>query len=75
MGIPRTLSLDPADIAPLIVYLVTEEAKNITGEFIYAAGGDFCIFDRPLQPRIYVRKIGKWTADELGNVMPGLGLG
>jgi 3-oxoacyl-[acyl-carrier protein] reductase len=75
MGIPRTLSLDPADIAPLIVYLVTEEAKSITGEFIYAAGGDFCIFDRPLQPRIYVRKIGKWTADELGNVMPGLGLG
>ena len=75
MGIPRTLSLDPADIAPLIVYLVTDEAKNITGQFIYAAGGDFCIFDQPLQPRIYVRKIGKWTIDEIGAIMPGLGLG
>ena len=75
MGIPRTLSLDPADIAPLIVYLVTDEAKNITGEFIYAAGGDFCVFERPLQPRIYVRKIGKWTIDEIGAVMPGIGLG
>ena len=74
MGIPRTLSLDPAEIAPIIVYLVTDTAKNITGQFIYAAGGDFCIFDRPLQPRIYVRKIGKWTVDELGDVIPGLGL-
>ena len=74
-GIPHTLSLDPAEIAPIIVYLVTDEAKNITGQFIYAAGGDFCIFDRPLQPRIYVRKIGKWTIDEIAEVIPGLGLG
>jgi NAD(P)-dependent dehydrogenase (short-subunit alcohol dehydrogenase family) len=74
-GIPRTISLDPAEIAPIIVYLATDEAKNITGQFIYAAGGDFCIFDRPMQPRIYVRKIGKWTVDEIGDVMPGLGLG
>ncbi|HJX35856.1 MAG TPA: SDR family oxidoreductase, partial [Dehalococcoidales bacterium] len=75
MGIPKTTSLDPSDIAPLIVYLTTDAAKNITGQFIYAAGGDFCIFDRPLQPKIYVRKIGKWTVDELGEVFPGLGLG
>ena len=75
MGIPKTTSLDPSDIAPLIVYLTTDAAKNITGQFIYAAGGDFCIFDRPLQPKIYVRKIGKWTVDELGETIPGLGLG
>ena len=66
MGIPKTTSLDPSDIAPLIVYLTTDAAKNITGQFIYAAGGDFCIFDRPLQPKLYIRKIGKWTVDELG---------
>ena len=75
MGIPKTTSLDPSDIAPMIVYLTTDAAKNITGQFIYAAGGDFCIFDRPLQPKIYVRKIGKWTVDELGEAIPGLGLG
>jgi 3-oxoacyl-[acyl-carrier protein] reductase len=75
MGIPKTTSLDPSDIAPLIVYLTTDAAKNITGQFIYAAGGDFCIFDRPLQPKIYIRKIGKWTVDELGEVIPALGLG
>ena len=74
MGIPRTLSLDPSDIAPMIVYLTTDAAKNITGQFIYAAGGDFCIFDRPLQPKLYIRKIGKWTVDELGDVIPALGL-
>jgi 3-oxoacyl-[acyl-carrier protein] reductase len=75
MGIPKTTSLDPSDIAPMIVYLTTDAAKNITGQFIYVAGGDFCIFDRPLQPKIYVRKIGKWTVDELGDAISGLGLG
>jgi len=60
----------PVGYCPLIVYLVTDPAKNITGQFIYAAGGDFCIFDRPLQPKLYIRKIGKWTVDELGDVIP-----
>jgi NAD(P)-dependent dehydrogenase (short-subunit alcohol dehydrogenase family) len=74
-GIPKTTSLDPADIAPMLVYLVTDEAKNISGQFIYVAGGDFCIFERPLLPKMYVRKIGRWTVQELGQTIPGLGLG
>ena len=71
---PATLSLDPDDLAPMIVYLTTDEAKNITGQYIYIAGGDICLFDQPLKPRLFVRKIGRWTLDELGEVVPGLGL-
>ena len=72
---PATLSLDPDDLAPMIVYLTTDEAKNITGRYIYIAGGDICLFDQPLKPRLFVRKIGRWTLAELGEVVPGLGLG
>ena len=69
---PVTTSLNPEDIAPLFVYLGTDEAKDVTGQFFYAAGGDFSILERPMKHRLFVRKIGKWTVDELIGVFPGL---
>jgi 3-oxoacyl-[acyl-carrier protein] reductase len=71
---PSTTSLNPEDIAPIFVYLGTDEAKDVTGQMIYAAGGDFCILDRPMKPRLFVRKTGKWTVDELVSTFPGLNL-
>jgi NAD(P)-dependent dehydrogenase (short-subunit alcohol dehydrogenase family) len=65
----------PEFVAPLIVYLSTDEAKNITGQFFYTAGGDVCIYDRPMQlpgPHMVVRKLGKWTVDELSEVIPSM---
>ena len=73
--VPDSLSLDPDYIAPIIAYLSTDEAQNITGQFIYASGGDICIYTRPLQPRTFIRKIGKWTLDELIGVIPPLRVG
>jgi NAD(P)-dependent dehydrogenase (short-subunit alcohol dehydrogenase family) len=62
-------------VAPIIVYLATDEAKNITGQYFYAGGGDICIFPRPLQldgANKFIRKMGKWTVDELNSVIPPL---
>ncbi|MFY9814922.1 MAG: SDR family oxidoreductase, partial [Dehalococcoidales bacterium] len=73
-GIPATTSLNPGDIAPMIVFFATDEGKNVTGQFVYAAGGDFAIIERPLKPKVFVRKLGQWTVDELINVVPGLNL-
>jgi NAD(P)-dependent dehydrogenase (short-subunit alcohol dehydrogenase family) len=73
-GIPATTSLDPGDIAPVIVFFATDEGKNVTGQFVYAAGGDFSVLDRPLKPKVFVRKMGKWTIDELEKVFAGLNL-
>jgi 3-oxoacyl-[acyl-carrier protein] reductase len=73
-GIPATTSLDPGDIAPVIVFFATDEGKNVTGQFVYAAGGDFSVLDRPLKPKVFVRKMGKWTVDELIKVFAGLNL-
>jgi NAD(P)-dependent dehydrogenase (short-subunit alcohol dehydrogenase family) len=73
---PATLSLDPAYVAPLVTYLATDEAKGVTGQFFYASGGDVCIYPRLLQlPQpapMFVRKVGKWTVDELCQVIPPL---
>jgi NAD(P)-dependent dehydrogenase (short-subunit alcohol dehydrogenase family) len=62
-------------VAPIIVYLATDEAKNITGQYFYASGGDICIFPRPLQldgSNKFIRKMGKWTVDELNSIIPPL---
>jgi NAD(P)-dependent dehydrogenase (short-subunit alcohol dehydrogenase family) len=70
--------LEPHYIAPMISFLATDEAQEVTGKFIYSSGGDFCLYSLPLQLKaeapIFVRKVGKWTIDELIDIMPSLGL-
>jgi NAD(P)-dependent dehydrogenase (short-subunit alcohol dehydrogenase family) len=65
----------PEFVPPIIVYLATPEAKNITGQFFYACAGDIVILQRPMQlsgPNKFIRKSGKWTVDELSRVIPPL---
>jgi 3-oxoacyl-[acyl-carrier protein] reductase len=73
---PQTISLDPEYIAPVVAYLATDEAKNITGQFLYASGGDVLIYPNILQlptpAPMFVRKMGKWTIEELNKVLPPL---
>jgi NAD(P)-dependent dehydrogenase (short-subunit alcohol dehydrogenase family) len=75
-NMPASLNMEPDSVAPIIVYLATDEAKYITSRLIYASGGDLCIFGRPLQlpgeTPIFLHKIGKWTLDELSAVIPPL---
>lgn len=52
---------EPEFVAPTVVYLATEQAKGISGKFIYAAGGDVCFFTDPLQianTNRFIRKVG-----------------
>ncbi|OGO21054.1 MAG: hypothetical protein A2144_13205 [Chloroflexi bacterium RBG_16_50_9] len=77
-NIPDPISLRPEYVAPIILYLATDEAQNITNRFFYAAGGDVCIYAPPLQlpggAHIFIRKMGKWTIDELGDVISKMNL-
>jgi NAD(P)-dependent dehydrogenase (short-subunit alcohol dehydrogenase family) len=71
-GMPVPFVADPEYVAPIVVYLCTDEASDITGQFVYTAGGDICIYARPLQlpgsGHMLLRKEGKWTVEELANV-------
>ena len=62
----------PDHMAPLIVYLATDEAKDITGQLFHIGPGEVGLFPRPIQQKsILVRKIGgKWTVDELSKAVP-----
>ncbi|MEJ2738593.1 MAG: SDR family oxidoreductase [Dehalococcoidia bacterium] len=66
----------PEDIVPVVVFLATDAAKEITGEFIYVCAGDFCIFPQPCDlpggESRFIRKMGQWTVEELTEVLPPL---
>ena len=79
-NMPYYKSPHPDMIAPLAVYLATDEAQDITGRFFYAAAGDICVYVHPFRlssAHTFIRKSeGKWTVDELSEVIPPvLGLG
>ncbi len=71
---PILQSSGPEFVAPMIVYLATDAAKVITGRFFYVTGGDICIYARPLGvpggSHTWLRKAGKWTIDELSELIP-----
>ncbi|MGE0383183.1 MAG: SDR family NAD(P)-dependent oxidoreductase [Gammaproteobacteria bacterium] len=54
----------PEAIAPLAVYLCTESAANISGQVLYAAGGQITHYGWPPAARTIV-KTAHWTLDEL----------
>ena len=63
----------PEYVAPIIVYLATDEAKDITGQVIYSGSGDLIVYTPPIQTpgaHQYIHKKGKWTLDELIEIMP-----
>jgi NAD(P)-dependent dehydrogenase (short-subunit alcohol dehydrogenase family) len=76
-GLPASLNIDPEYVAPIVTYLATDEAQHITGHYFYASGGDICIYAKPLDVpgetnNMFIRKNGKWTLDELDQVIPSL---
>jgi NAD(P)-dependent dehydrogenase (short-subunit alcohol dehydrogenase family) len=77
-GIPDPETLDPAYVVPIVLYLATDEAGNITNRFFYAAGGDIIIYAPLFQltnsSHLFIRRPGKWTIGGLGDVLAGLKL-
>ena len=75
-NLPVSPNMEPDYVAPIVVYLATDEARNITGRLIGAYGEYVCIYARPFQlpgdAHMLIRKTGKWTVDELGAVIPSL---
>ena len=59
----------PDDVAPIVVYLATDEAANINGCTFGAAGGRISLHTDPV-PIKSIFKEGRWTLDELIRVMP-----
>ncbi|MBP1688059.1 MAG: putative 3-oxoacyl-[acyl-carrier-protein] reductase [Deltaproteobacteria bacterium] len=70
----------PAEcVAPLVVYLASDAAANITGQVFVIAGGYVGLFPEPKEECLAWRdysKDGPWSVDELAALLPAqLGVG
>jgi 3-oxoacyl-[acyl-carrier protein] reductase len=71
-GMPTPLSNDPDDVAPVVAFLASDAASSVNGRFVYAAGGDVCVYALPFEvasANAILRKHGRWTLDELAPLM------
>ena len=63
----------PEYVAPILVYLASDEAKEITSQVITCMGNHLTFHDPIIQnpgPHRWYHKSGKWTIDELAEVVP-----
>lgn len=62
-------SLDPNDIAPLIVFLASDQAANVNGRVFLAYGGTISLFSEP-QPERTLYKTSAWSVAEAFDAIP-----
>ena len=61
---------DPASIAPLIVYLASDAAADVSGSVFHIRGGNIGLYSEPEIKKSIDKAQGWWTAEELLIKMP-----
>ena len=67
--IAKLEQIKPEDIAPLVVWLASDDAANVNGRVFYVQTGRIGLYSEPVMEKQLV-KAGGWTIDELFNFMP-----
>jgi NAD(P)-dependent dehydrogenase (short-subunit alcohol dehydrogenase family) len=62
--------LDPADVAPMVVYLASDAAANVNGQFFLCYGGAIALVSQPRPVRTLFKPDGYWTLDDLDRLAP-----
>jgi NAD(P)-dependent dehydrogenase (short-subunit alcohol dehydrogenase family) len=55
---------DPEDVAPLVVYLLSDRARHITGQVYTAVGGKIAVWNQPHEVRAMYTD-GRWTPEQI----------
>jgi NAD(P)-dependent dehydrogenase (short-subunit alcohol dehydrogenase family) len=61
---------DPEDVAPLVVYLLSDKARHVTGQVYTAVGGKIALWNQPREIRAMYTP-GRWTPEEIEARLPG----
>jgi NAD(P)-dependent dehydrogenase (short-subunit alcohol dehydrogenase family) len=62
--------LKPEDVAPMVVFLASEHAGNVNGQFFLCAGGSISLVSLPRAVKTIYKPEGRWTLDELDDLVP-----
>lgn len=62
--------LKPEDVAPVVVYLASDYAANVNGQFFLCAGGAVSLLSQPRAVKTIYKDEGAWTLDELDEIVP-----
>jgi NAD(P)-dependent dehydrogenase (short-subunit alcohol dehydrogenase family) len=60
---------DAEDVAPMVVYLLSEKARHITGQVYTVSGGKIAVWNQPTETRAMF-KDGRWTPEEIEQRLP-----
>ena len=55
---------DPEDVAPMVVYLLSDKARHITGQVYTVVGGKIAVWCQPEEVRAMYTD-GRWTPEEI----------
>jgi NAD(P)-dependent dehydrogenase (short-subunit alcohol dehydrogenase family) len=61
---------DAEDIAPMVVYLLSDKARQITGQVYTVSGGKIAVWNQPVEARAMFKE-GRWTPEEIEAKLPG----
>ena len=65
------MSQGPEQIAPIVAWLCTDEAKDITSQIIHSQGGIVGIMQQPAVIKSFTTD-NLWTLDQLDKLIPEL---
>jgi len=55
---------EPEDVAPMVVFLLGDAARHVTGQVYTANGGKIAVWNQPVEVR-EMTKDGRWTPEEI----------
>jgi NAD(P)-dependent dehydrogenase (short-subunit alcohol dehydrogenase family) len=64
---------EPEDVAPMVVYLLSDAAKDVTGQVYTVVGGRIAVWNQPVEVR-EMRKDGRWSPEEIASRFDEVGV-
>jgi NAD(P)-dependent dehydrogenase (short-subunit alcohol dehydrogenase family) len=61
---------DAEDIAPMVIYLLSDQAKHVTGQVYTVVGPKIAVWNQPAEVRAMFTE-GRWTPDEIADRLDG----
>jgi NAD(P)-dependent dehydrogenase (short-subunit alcohol dehydrogenase family) len=66
-NVPYGLEMgEPEDVAPMVVFLLGDAARHVTGQVYTANGGKIAVWNQPAEVR-EMTKDGRWTPEEIAD--------